>query len=87
MALDRPVQAIIGEAPVFLEMLEHVSRAAPLSKPVLVVGPPLVIRERDGGKQAPTHRDYAFRLVATNSASVSMFLKFVPLMSRRSTLI
>jgi psp operon transcriptional activator len=31
-------QPIIGEAPVFLEMLEHVSRAAPLSKPVLVVG-------------------------------------------------
>ena len=31
-------QPIIGEAPSFLEMLEHVSRAAPLSKPVLVVG-------------------------------------------------
>jgi len=31
-------QPIIGEAPAFLEMLEHVSRAAPLSKPVLVVG-------------------------------------------------
>ncbi|MDH3746712.1 MAG: phage shock protein operon transcriptional activator [Gammaproteobacteria bacterium] len=45
MALDRPVQAIIGEAPVFLEMLEHVSRAAPLSKPVLVVG------ERGTGKE------------------------------------
>lgn len=38
-------QRIIGEAPVFLEMLEHVSRAAPLSKPVLVVG------ERGTGKE------------------------------------
>lgn len=37
--------SIIGEAPVFLEMLEHVSRAAPLSKPVLVVG------ERGTGKE------------------------------------
>lgn len=38
-------QSIIGEAPAFLEMLEHVSRAAPLSKPVLVVG------ERGTGKE------------------------------------
>lgn len=38
-------QQIIGEAPVFLEMLEHVSRAAPLSKPILVVG------ERGTGKE------------------------------------
>jgi psp operon transcriptional activator len=38
-------QPIIGEAPAFLEMLEHVSRAAPLSKPVLVVG------ERGTGKE------------------------------------
>lgn len=38
-------QAIIGEAPAFLEMLEHVSRAAPLGKPVLVVG------ERGTGKE------------------------------------
>lgn len=45
MADERRVQAIIGEAPVFLEMLEHVSRAAPLSKPVLVVG------ERGTGKE------------------------------------
>jgi len=35
---NRPAQPIIGEAPVFLAMLEHVSRAAPLSRPVLVVG-------------------------------------------------
>ena len=45
MSADRPVQQIIGEAPVFLEMLEHVSRAAVLSKPVLVVG------ERGTGKE------------------------------------
>ena len=45
MASDRPTQHIIGEAPVFLEMLEHVSRAAPLNKPVLVVG------ERGTGKE------------------------------------
>ena len=45
MTVERPVQRIIGEAPVFLEMLEHVSRAAPLSKPVLVVG------ERGTGKE------------------------------------
>jgi psp operon transcriptional activator len=43
--VDRPVQPIIGEAPVFLAMLEHVSRAAPLSRPVLVVG------ERGTGKE------------------------------------
>jgi len=45
MSRDTPVQPIIGEAPPFLEMLEHVSRAAPLSKPVLVVG------ERGTGKE------------------------------------
>jgi psp operon transcriptional activator len=45
MSVARPSQQIIGEAPVFLEMLEHVSRAAPLSKPVLVVG------ERGTGKE------------------------------------
>lgn len=45
MPQDRPVQPIIGEAPAFLEMLEHVSRAAPLAKPVLVVG------ERGTGKE------------------------------------
>ena len=45
MSESRTVQPIIGEAPAFLEMLEHVSRAAPLSKPVLVVG------ERGTGKE------------------------------------
>lgn len=45
MSAHRPAQVIIGEAPAFLEILEHVSRAAPLSKPVLVVG------ERGTGKE------------------------------------
>jgi len=36
---------LIGEAPVFLTMIEQVSRAAPLSKPVLVIG------ERGTGKE------------------------------------
>lgn len=42
---ERPNQTIIGEAPAFLEMLEHVSRAASISRPVLVVG------ERGTGKE------------------------------------
>ena len=42
---ERPLPSIVGEAPSFLAMLEHVSRAAPLSKPVLVVG------ERGTGKE------------------------------------
>jgi len=45
MSVSPESQPIIGEAPAFLEMLEHVSRAAPLSKPVLVVG------ERGTGKE------------------------------------
>ena len=45
MSDQRPTQPIIGEAPAFLEMLEHVSRAAPLGKSVLVVG------ERGTGKE------------------------------------
>jgi psp operon transcriptional activator len=47
---DPRSQQIIGEAPVFLEMLEHVSRAATLSKPVLVVG------ERGTGKELVASR-------------------------------
>lgn len=45
MRLESTTQPIIGEAPTFLEMLEHVSRAAPLGKPVLVIG------ERGTGKE------------------------------------
>ena len=47
---DLHSQQIIGEAPVFLEMLEHVSRAATLSKSVLVVG------ERGTGKELVASR-------------------------------
>ncbi len=36
---------MLGEAPIFLEMLEHASQLAPLNKPVLVVG------ERGTGKE------------------------------------
>jgi len=36
---------LIGESPVFVAMLEHVSKAAPLNKPVLVIG------ERGTGKE------------------------------------
>jgi len=50
MPSKRSSQPIIGEAPAFLEMLEHVSRAAPLSKPLLVVG------ERGTGKELITSR-------------------------------
>lgn len=45
MQPEKATQPIIGEAPAFVEMLEHVSRAAPLNKPVLVVG------ERGTGKE------------------------------------
>ena len=44
-AIAPPPSALIGEAPSFLAMLEHVSRAAKLSKPVLVIG------ERGTGKE------------------------------------
>lgn len=50
MATSPESQPIIGEAPAFLEMLEHVSRVAPLSKPVLVVG------ERGTGKELVASR-------------------------------
>lgn len=50
MATPTQSQQIIGEAPAFLEMLEHVSRAATLSKPVLVVG------ERGTGKELISSR-------------------------------
>ena len=38
-------QQLIGESPGFLEVLEHVSRVAPLNRPVLVIG------ERGTGKE------------------------------------
>ncbi|HEX6994829.1 MAG TPA: phage shock protein operon transcriptional activator [Gammaproteobacteria bacterium] len=45
MAPSRNETQLIGESPAFLSMLEHVSRAATLAKPVLVVG------ERGTGKE------------------------------------
>ncbi len=42
---NRQEQALIGESPVFHEVLEHVSRVAQLNRPVLVVG------ERGTGKE------------------------------------
>ncbi len=67
----RPPQTIIGEAPAFLEMLEHVSHAAPLSKPVLVVG------ERGTGKELIASRlhflseRWESRLVKVNCAALT----------------
>ena len=71
MTADRPTQPIIGEAPAFLEMLEHVSRAAPLNKPVLVVG------ERGTGKELIASRLHFLsdrweqRLVKVNCAALT----------------
>jgi psp operon transcriptional activator len=45
MALSRPNQSMLGSATVFLDMLEQVSNAAPLNRPVLVIG------ERGTGKE------------------------------------
>ncbi len=71
MTADRPAQQIIGEAPIFLEMLEHVSRAAILSKPVLVVG------ERGTGKELIASRLHYLserwenRIVKVNCAALT----------------
>lgn len=71
MAVNPPRQQIIGEAPAFLEMLEHVSHAAPLDKPVLVVG------ERGTGKELIASRLHYLsdrweqRLVKVNCAAVT----------------
>ena len=71
MSTVSPPQQIIGEAPVFLEMLEHVSRAAPLSKPVLVVG------ERGTGKELIASRlhflsdRWEHRVVKVNCAALT----------------
>ena len=43
--MDRELPDLIGEAPVFAATLDHVSRVAPLERPVLVVG------ERGSGKE------------------------------------
>lgn len=45
MHREQEQQQLIGESPGFLEVLEHVSRVAPLNRPVLVIG------ERGTGKE------------------------------------
>lgn len=71
MSVEHPAPAIIGEAPSFLSMLEHVSRAAPLSKPVLVVG------ERGTGKELIASRlhflseRWESRVVKVNCAALT----------------
>jgi psp operon transcriptional activator len=50
MALSRPNQSMLGSATVFLDMLEQVSSAAPLNRPVLVIG------ERGTGKELISSR-------------------------------
>ena len=71
MPRDPFTQQIIGEAPAFLEMLEHVSRVAPLSKPVLVIG------ERGTGKELIASRLHYLsdrweqRLVKMNCAALT----------------
>ena len=71
MSEPAPRQTIIGEAPAFLEMLEHVSHAAALSKPVLVVG------ERGTGKELIASRlhflseRWESRLVKVNCAALT----------------
>ena len=48
--MDRTQQDLIGEAPAFLNVMEHVSRLAPLNRSVLVIG------ERGTGKELIAHR-------------------------------
>ena len=48
--MKRDEQPIIGESPAFLEILEDISRAAPLDRPVLIVG------ERGTGKELIAER-------------------------------
>ncbi len=49
-----------------------------------VICSPLFIRDWFGGQES-RHGGYFLRLCSTNSESVSMFLKFVPLMSALAT--
>jgi psp operon transcriptional activator len=50
MAVSRPNQSMLGSASVFLDMLNQVSTAAPLNRPVLVIG------ERGTGKELVSAR-------------------------------
>ena len=65
------VQSLIGESPAFGEMLEHVSLAAKITKPVLVIG------ERGTGKELIAARLHYLsprweqRLVRVNCAALT----------------
>ena len=37
-AVSPELPSLVGQAPAFLELLEQVSRVAPLDRPVLVIG-------------------------------------------------
>jgi psp operon transcriptional activator len=69
--LKRDEQPIIGESPAFLGVLEEVSRAAPLNRPVLIVG------ERGTGKELIAERLHFLSqrwggpLVKLNCAAIS----------------
>jgi len=73
MSAVRPPERVglIGEAPAFVAMLEHVSQAARLAKPVLVIG------ERGTGKELIASRlhylseRWAQRLVKVNCAALT----------------
>jgi len=70
-ALKRDEQPIIRESPAFLEVLEEISRAAPLDRPVLIVG------ERGTGKELIAERLHYLSkrwdqpLVKLNCAAIS----------------
>jgi len=67
----RDEQPVIGESPAFLEMLDQVSRAAPMDRPLLIVG------ERGTGKELVAERIHFLSprwdqpLVKLNCAAIS----------------
>ncbi|NBB91634.1 MAG: phage shock protein operon transcriptional activator [Gammaproteobacteria bacterium] len=69
--MNRPEQPVIGESPAFLGVLEEVSRAAALNRPVLIVG------ERGTGKEVIAERLHFLSprwdqpLVKVNCAAIS----------------
>ncbi|MEE4303120.1 MAG: sigma 54-interacting transcriptional regulator, partial [Wenzhouxiangella sp.] len=69
--MNRVEQPIIGESPAFLGVLEEVSRAAELNRPVLIVG------ERGTGKEVIAERLHFLSprwdqpLVKVNCAAIS----------------
>lgn len=71
MAMDRDLPDLIGDAPAFAATLDHVSRVAPLDRPLLVIG------ERGSGKEliaARLHflsRRWDQPLVTLNCAALS----------------